>query len=141
MTICQTNIYYLIALYDVDSNHTVGTWTGICLQTGLLHGTVLGSEDYIMVVDELCIIQSLQAEECIHLVIALDVEEVLDGTALGVAVALRNLVTLQPVAAALLGEEQHGLVHGSRIDILGEVLITGTGSLRTYSTTSLLTEL
>ena len=94
-----------------------------------------------MVVDELCIIQSLQAEECIHLVIALDVEEVLDGTTLGIAVALRNLVTLQPVAAALLGEEQHGLVHGSRIDILGEVLITGTGTLRTYSTTSLLTEL
>ena len=94
-----------------------------------------------MVVDELCIIQSLQAEECIHLVIALDVEEVLDGTTLGIAVALWNLVTLQPVTAALLGEEQHGLVHGSRIDILSEVLITGTGTLRTYSTTSLLTEL
>ena len=141
MTVCQTNIYHLIALHNVDSNHTVGTWTGICLQTGLLHSTVLGSEYNVMVVDELCIIQSLQAEECIHLVIALDVEEVLDGTTLGIAVALRNLVTLQPVAAALLGKEQHGLVHGSRIDILGEVLITGTGTLRTYSTTSLLTEL
>ena len=90
MTICQTNIYHLIALYNVDSNHTIGTWTGICLQTGLLHGTILGSEDYIMVVDELCIIQSLQAEECIHLVIALDVEEVLDGTTLGIAVALQE---------------------------------------------------
>ena len=27
MTICQTNIYHLITLYDVDSNHTVSTWT------------------------------------------------------------------------------------------------------------------
>ena len=94
-----------------------------------------------MAVDELSVIQASEAEECIHLVIVLDVEEILDGTALGVAVTLRNLVALQPVAATLLGEEQHGLVHGSRIDILGEVLITGTGSLRTYSTTSLLTEL
>ena len=141
MTICQTNIYHLIALYDVDSNHTVGTWTGICLQTSLLHRTILGSEDYIMVVDELSIIQTSQTEESIHLVIALNIEEVLDSTTLGIAVTLRNLVALQPVAAALLGEEQHSLVHGSRIDILGEVLITGTGSLRTYSTTSLLTEL
>ena len=73
-----------------------------------------------MAVDELSVVQAFETEECIHLVIA--------------------LVTLQPVAAALLGEEQHGLVHGGWIDILGEVLVASAGSLGTYTTASLLTE-
>ena len=140
VTIGQANIYYLISFYDIDGNHTIGTWTGVSLQASLLHGTILGSEDYIVAVDELCVIQSLQSEECIHLVIALYVEEVLDGTTLRVAVALWNLVALQPVAAALLGEEQHGLVHGGWIDILGEVLVASAGTLGTNAAASLLTE-
>ena len=141
MTIGQANIYYLIAFYDVDGYHTVGTWTGVCFQAGLLHRTILGSEYYVMAVDELSVVQASEAEECIHLVIALDVEEVLDGTTLGVAVALRNLVTLQPIASSLLGEEEHRLVHGGRINILGEVLVACTGTFGTYSTTCLLAEL
>ena len=94
-----------------------------------------------MIVDELGIVQTTQAEECVHLVIALDVEEVLDGTSLRVAVALRNLIALEPVATSLLGEEEHRLVHSSWIDVLGEVLVTGTSALGTNTTTSLLTEL
>ena len=94
-----------------------------------------------MTVDELGIVQTSETEERIHLVIAVDIEKVLDGTALRVAVALRNLVTLQPIASSLLGKEEHRLVHGGRINILGEVLVACAGTFGTYSTTCLLTEL
>ena len=94
-----------------------------------------------MVVDELCIIQTSQAEESVHLVIALNIEQVLDSSSLRIAVTLWNLIALEPVAASLLREEQHGLVHGSRIDELREVLITCAGTFGTYSTSCLLTEL
>ncbi len=93
-----------------------------------------------MGIDELCVVEALQTEEGIHLVVVLDVEEVLDGTSLGVAVALGNLITLEPVATSLLGEEEHRLVHGGGIDVLGEVLVAGACSLGAYASTSLLTE-
>ena len=68
-----------------------------------------------MTVDELGIVQTSETEESIHLVIAVDIEEVLDGTALRVAVALRNLIALQPVATSLLGEEEHSVKSLSRV--------------------------
>ena len=82
MTIGQTNIYNLVSLYDIDSDHTVGTRARVCFQTSLLDCTILGSKYHIMVVDEFCIIQTSQAEECVHLVIALNIEQVLDGASL-----------------------------------------------------------
>ena len=141
MAIGQANIYNFVTFNDIDGNHTIGTRTRVCFKTSLLDSTILGSEDYIVTIDELSIIQSLQSEECVYLIIALNVEEVLDCTTLGIAITLWNLVTLQPVAATLLGEEQHRLVHCCRIDILGKVLITGAGTLGTNTTASLLTEL
>ena len=81
--------------------------------------------------------QVLHADESIDAVTGLDVEEVLQGTALSVLSALGDLVDLEPVAAAHLGEEQHRLVHRSRVDVLDEVFVTRITTLSTDTATSL----
>ena len=81
--------------------------------------------------------QVLHADEGIDAVTCLDVEEVLQGTALSVLSALGDLIDLEPVAAAHLGEEQHRLVHRSRVDVLNEVFITRITTLSTDTATSL----
>ena len=81
--------------------------------------------------------QVLHADEGIDAVACLDVEEVLQGTALSVLSALGDLVDLEPIAAAHLGEEQHRLVHRSRVDVLNEVFVTRITPLSTDTATSL----
>ena len=71
----------------------------------------------------------------------LDVEHILDSAALGVLVALGDLVALLPVAASLLGEEEQRVVHRGRIDIFCEVVVAMTGSLGAHAATTLLVEL
>ena len=90
---------------------------------------------------ELLVVQAAQTQQCVDRVVGLDVEHVLDGATLEVLVALGYLVALEPVAAALACEEQHGLVHRSRVDIFGEVLLACACSLRTYAAARLLAEL
>ena len=81
--------------------------------------------------------QVLHADEGIDAVTCLDVEEVLQGTALSVLSALGDLVDLEPIAAAHLGEEQHRLVHRSRVDVLDEVFVARITTLSTDAATSL----
>ena len=93
-----------------------------------------------MALEELLVAEVLDAQNGIDRIVGLDVEHILDGATLRVLVALRNLVTLLPVAAALLCEEQQCVVHCGRIDILGEVVVAMTGCLRTHTATALLME-
>ena len=81
--------------------------------------------------------QVLHADEGIDAVARLDVEEVLQGTALSVLSALGDLVDLEPIAATHLGEEQHRLVHRSRVDVLDEVFVARITTLSTDTATSL----
>ena len=79
-------------------------------------------------------------DKCADLVTLLDIDHVLQRTALGLAVALWQLVYLGPIEATLLGEEHHGRVHIRLVYILDEVLIACCTGLSTYATTTLLTE-
>ena len=81
--------------------------------------------------------QVLHADEGIDAVACLDAEEVLQGTALSVLSTLGDLVDLEPIAAAHLGEEQHRLVHRSRVDVLDEVFVTRITTLSSDTATSL----
>ena len=141
MTIGQTNAYHLVTLVDVNGTDTGGTHVLILVETCLLDDTLLGGKYHIVGLQELFVVEVLDAQNCIDGIIRLNVEHILDGATLGVLVALGNLVTLLPVATALLGEEQQRVVHGGGIDILGKVVVTMTGSLGTYASTALLVEL
>ena len=94
-----------------------------------------------MGLDKLFIVKTTEAQKGVDRVVALNVEHVLYGAALEVFVALRNLVTLEPVATTLACEEQHGLMHGGGIDILGKVLFACACALGSHSTSCLLAEL
>ena len=58
-----------------------------------------------MGLQELLVVEVLDAQHGVDGVVGLNVQHILDGTALGVLVALRNLVALLPVAATFLREE------------------------------------
>ena len=94
-----------------------------------------------MRLEELFVVEVLNAQYSIDSVVGLDVQHILDSTALRVLVALRNLIALLPVAATLLGEEEQCVVHSGRIDILGEVVVTMAGSFGSDTSTTLLVEL
>ena len=140
MAVSKTNAYYLVALVDVDGDNTGCTYILIGIEACLLDDTLLGSEYHVVALEELLVAEVLDAQNGIDRIVGLDVEHILDGATLRVLVALRNLVTLLPVAAALLCEEQQRVVHCGRIDILCEVVVAMTGCLRTHTATALLME-
>ena len=94
-----------------------------------------------MALEELLVGELLYAQHSVDGVVALDVEHILYGTSLRGAVALGQLVALHPVAASLLCEEEHHVVHRCGIDILGEVAVAVVGSLVAHSAAALLAEL
>ena len=93
-----------------------------------------------MAVDELLVIEVLDAHECVDGVVGVDVEHVLYGPSFGVLGPFGYFIDFQPVAASLLCEEEHGVVHGGGIDVLYEVLVARLCSLRAYSTAVLCVE-
>ena len=95
-----------------------------------------------MAVDKLLVVQaSAQTEESLYAVVALDVEQVLYGTAFRVLCAFGNFVAFKPVATPLVGEEHHRIVHRRRIDILRKVVVTAVCALAAHSAAGLLAEL
>ena len=78
---------------------------------------------------EFRISEVFHADEGIDAVVLIDLEQILDGTSLAVFRHLGDFIHLQPVAAALLGEEEHVVMVGCRIDILDEVLVARGTSL------------
>ena len=94
-----------------------------------------------MAVDKVFVVKTSQPQECTDAVVTFDIEQVLYCPTLRVFRSFRYLIALQPVAATLLGEEHHRVVHGGRIDELCEILFTAVGTLAADTTTGLLAEL
>ena len=69
----------------------------------------------------------------LDLVIRIDVDDVLDGAALGCLGSLRDIVDLEPVALAVLGEEHQRAVHIGHIDVLDEILFACGAALAAHA--------
>ena len=93
-----------------------------------------------MAIDELLVVETSQAQECVHAIITLNIEQVLYSSTLTVLVSFRNLEALEPVATSLLREEHHRVVHRCRIDVLREVLLAAVCALASHSASCLLAE-
>ena len=81
--------------------------------------------------------QVLHSDEGIDTVSSFDIQQVLQGTTLGVLCSFGDLIDLQPIAATHLREEQHRLVHRRRVDVFDEVFIARITTLGTDTATSL----
>ena len=62
-----------------------------------------------------------------------DAEHVLDSPSLRRAGSFRNLIYLEPEALALFRKEQHRAVHVGNIEMLDEVVISGSAALHAYA--------
>ena len=123
----------LVVLADVDGVHAVGARTGIGLQRGLLHHAVAGNHHDKVVRDELLVLEGFYVHIGADGVVGFYHEDVLDGASLGGAVAFRNLIYLEPVAAALLREQEQGAVRIGDIDVLDKVFVTGGAALHAHA--------
>ena len=93
-----------------------------------------------MTVNIFLVIQTLHTQICINSIVRVNVQQVLDSTALRVLCSFRYFIYLQPVTFTLLSKEHHRVVHCCRVDVLNKVFITGFSTLRAYSTAVLSTE-
>ena len=141
LAVGQRNAYQFVALAQAERDNTVRTRVGVRLQRGLLHQAVLGSEDEVMRVDILLVVQALHIDERTHFIALLQVNHVLDSAALALLVALGYLIHFQPVEASHLGEEHHRGVHRRLVYILDEVLVARGRSLRADTAAGLRAEL
>ena len=82
MAVGQTNAYHLVALVDVDGDHTGSAYILISCETGLLDDTLLRGEHHIVGVEELLIVEVLDTQYGVDRIVRIDVEHILDGTAL-----------------------------------------------------------
>ena len=85
--------------------------------------------------------QLADAEAGAHTIARLNLQQVLYGASLVGLVALGNIIDFQPVAASAVREEQHGVVHRCRIDLVDEVIVARSTGLHPYSTAALCLEL
>ena len=77
---CHAN--QAVTLTQTKSNDTVGAWTAVGFKRGLLHQTVLGSEDEVVVLHILHIVEVLHVDKRANLVALLDVDHILQCTTL-----------------------------------------------------------
>ena len=78
-----------------------------------------------MVIDELLVLQIPYVQHGNHLVVLIDIQQVLDSPTLAVLAFFGNLESTQPVALALFGKEQQVVVVGAGEDMLDEVGVAG----------------
>ena len=113
--------------------HPVLSRPRIGFERGLFHDTLLRAEHEVMRAVVLRVLQMLDPDESIHLVIGLNVEQILYSATLACLVTLRYLIDFQPIAPPLLGEEEHSGMHRCGINILDEILVARIAPLRTYA--------
>ena len=94
-----------------------------------------------MRVVELFVVEPLQTQDGIDGIITLNVEHILNGTPLTVAIALGNLIAFEPVTTSFFREKEHCLVHCCRVNELREILFAMASSLCSYTTSCLFAEL
>ena len=82
VTIGQANAYHLVTLVDVDGDHTGSAYILISCETGLLDDTLLRGEHHIVGIEELFVVEVLDTQYGVDRIVGIDVEHILDGTAL-----------------------------------------------------------
>ena len=141
LAVRQCHIHHAVALVDVDGDDAVCARTAVVGQRRLLNGTLACAEQHIVALVEVLVVELPDVEACVDAVVGLYVEHVLDGAPLRGLVAFWDVIHLQPVAATLLREEQHRVVHRGTIDVLDEVAVACGRALGTHAGTALSTEL
>src|SRR5690606_41824177 len=102
---------------------------GILFQGGFLDHALFGGHDHIMAVHILLVLKVLGTDKGLHLVLVLNIDQVLYGPSLRGSTAFWDFVDPHPETFALLGEEQHVLVVGAHEKMFQKVLVPGGGGL------------
>ena len=117
---------------ETDGDDPLGARTGEVSQSRLADHALLGDEIEVMGVDKLLVGgEVLDPQDGGDAVVALDIEDILDRTSLGVACRLGDLEDAEPVAATPVGKEEEVGVIGGTVDKLDEVLVLGPRTLGT----------
>ena len=82
VTVCHHCLEEFISISNCDRDDTVCTRTRVRLKRSLLDDTLLGSEDNVIVVYILLILEVLHVKICLDLIVRLYVDHILDRTAL-----------------------------------------------------------
>ena len=90
-----------------------------------------------MAAGELAVLQVLACQVGAHLVARLDIEDILQGATLRCLGAFGQLVYLELVYQAAVGEEEHRAVHRGGVYVLDEVLLAGVAASRAHAATVL----
>ena len=115
----------LIPFPHSDGIDPVYPGAGIGFERRLLDDSIAGAEDNLVIVDIVTVIKSLYIDECSDAVIRLNVDNILNCPSLAVARTLGQVIDLLPVALALAGKEEHGVMHCCHIHMLNEILFPG----------------
>src|SRR5690606_3816414 len=111
-----------------DGVDPVRPGAGIGFERRLLDYSLAGAEDDEVVVDIITVINCLYIDECPDAVIRLNIDHVLNRPPLTVARTLGQVIDLLPVALAVTGKEEHGVMHCCNIHMLNESFFPGSAS-------------
>jgi len=102
VAVCHAYGYHFVVFADGDGVDPVLARPRIGFQQGLFNHTLLGTEQQVVGVDEFLIgLQVFHPDEGVHLVVGINVEQVLDGAPLGIFGPFWYFIHLQPIASAL----------------------------------------
>ena len=93
------NTYESIAFTQSDGVDTIGARTAVRLQGGLLHQAVARSEDEVVVLHVIGIVESFDVDESADFVALFEVDDVLNGASFGLAVAFGQVIDFLPIEA------------------------------------------
>ena len=126
--------HQFVFLLDADGDDAARHHVAEVLQRRLLHGAAAGGEE-----DELALLfQVAHREQGAHALARLQRHQVGDGLALARGAELGNLVHLQPVHAAGVGEHQDVIVGGGHEQVLDEILLARAHALAAGAAAALL---
>ena len=150
ISVCQNDFVFAIrqadannaiVLTDRDSIHAIRARTRIFRETRFLDDAVLCTEEHIVTITELRIIQFLDMQAGVDGIVRINVQHILNRTPLGVLRAFWNFIHLEPETFSLCSKEKHRVVHGCRVDILDEILIARCASPTSNTAASLSAEI
>src|SRR5690606_20484843 len=137
----ELGLQQFVALADAHGNDAIGTRTAVGLQGGFLDHALLGDQHHEMVVQVFRGLEVGDVDIGQHFIPALQLYHVLDGPALALARAFRNVKDAHPVAAPFLGEDQQVVVVGGHEEVFQEILVARGASPASLAATALGAEL
>src|SRR5690606_30480282 len=114
--------HQLVALVDPQGEDSAGADVGEGHQVRLLHHAVAGDHE-----DEVALFEAANRKHAREFFALLELDEVDDGPPEGLAAGERDLVNLEPVEAAEVGEEEEVVVGAGHEERLDEVLLARPG--------------